>query len=281
MAHISTPDEVLAGQWSIRDMLVIVQSMIDEVERHVLQKETLTDGLVQGLNKMINNIETEIFRRRDALSLVEAQFGGCDSGIPNVAKEAALHIPPVAVTDNPQTSLTAQQTSTDSTNLGRESRNKDSQPAGKGEIVNSLQDNIRGIRSVIVLRMKDSLLIKTRKTSSMVSFSILEEEMDILDGLLELVLGACESSNGRIGGVVLDGKLTALSAQLNALFNMEIREAAQEGSEIDEKVMMHMVVENQKRTNVLRHIELVAGNVQELTRNIHGNTGSVQQSSCA
>lgn len=277
MAHTSTPDEVLAGQWSIRDMLVIVQSMIDEVERHVLQKESLTDGLVQGLYQIINNIEAEILRRRDALSLVEAQFGGCDSGIANSQREAALHIPSVAVTDNPQTSLTAQQTSTDSPNLGRESGNKDSQPAGKGEIVNSLQDNIRGIRSVIVLRMKDSLLIKTRKTSSMVSFSILEEEMDILDGLLELVLGACESSNGRIGGV-LDGRLTALPAQLNALFNMEIREAAQEGSEIDEKVMMHMVVENQKRTNVLRHIELVADNVKELTRNIQGKARSVQLS---
>lgn len=273
MAHISTPDEVLAGQWSIRYMLVTVQSMIDEVERHVLQKESLNDGLVQGLSETINNIEAEIFRRRDALSLVESQSQGRDTGIANSQRGAAPHIPPVAVAHKDDPQRTAEQRSPD---LPGQSTNKDDRPSvlGTDETADSLQDNIRGIQSVIGLRIKDCLSNKRGKTSSMVSLSILEEEMKILDGLLEHVLGACEPSDDRIGGVL--EKLMALPAQLNALFNMEIREVAQEGSEIDEKTMMYMVMENQKRTNVLRHIELVADKVKRLAQNSQGNARSLQ-----
>lgn len=281
MTYTPTPDEVLAGQWSIQHMLLIFQSMIDEVERRVLQKESLTNGQVQGLNETINNIEAEILRRRDALSHVQNhKFQGGDTGIANSRREAVLHIPPIAIAqkDDPQTSLK----STGLPDLGGQITNKDSRPTvlETDEIIDSLQDNIKGIQSVICLRMKDSLLTKRRETSSMVSFSILEEEMKILNGLSEHILEACEPSNDRSGGM-LEEKLMALPAQLNALFNMEIREVAQEGSEIDEKVMMHMVMENQKRTNVLRHIELVAEKVKGLTRNTQGNARSVQQSACA
>lgn len=280
MAHTSATDEALAGQWSIRDMLLIVQSLIDEVERHVVQQESLPDGLVQGLYETIDNIEADILRRRAELSLMESQVEGRGAGIASSQREVAVHVPPVAIPheDNGfEASLASERGSTDSQNP-----NDDSQPAAadKQHILDSLQDNIKAIQSVIVLRINDYVSTKTSKTSSMVSFSILEEEMKILDGLLEHVLGASKPSIDQSGDVS-EKSLMALPAQLSALFNMEIREVAQEGIVLDEKLMMRMVEENQKRTNVLRHIELVANKVKEVTRDIQDDARSVQESVCA
>lgn len=167
-------------------------------------------------------------------------------------------------------------------NLEGQSTNKDSQPteADKHDMLDSLQDNIKAIQSIILLRMNNSMSSKARSTSSMVSFSILEEEMKILDGLLERVTGSYNPPHDE-NGDGLETKLMALPTQLSALFNMEIREAAQEDSDIDEKMMMDMVVENQKRTSVLRHIELVANKVKEVTPKAHDDARSGQQSTCA
>ncbi|KAK7707788.1 hypothetical protein SLS63_013662 [Diaporthe eres] len=141
------------------------------------------------------------------------------------------------------------------------------------------ENNIKAIQSIIHLRMSSSMSSKTRSTSSAVSFSILEEEMEILDGLLEHVTGSSKPPNDE-NGDVLENKLMALPTQLSALFNTEIREVTHEGNDIDEQIMMDMVVENQKRVSVLRHIELVANKVKDVTRNNQdGSCG--QQSTCA
>lgn len=278
MAYSSTTDEVLAGRWTIRNVLSTVQSMIDEVERHVVQKESLPDGLVQGLYQTINNIEAEILRRRAELSLVESQLEGRGAGLGDLQSEVAVQLPPVAIAQEDNDlgpSLAVEQRSADSQNS-----NKDSQPAvaDNRAILDSLQDKIKAIQSVIVLRLNDSASNKTSKTSSMVSFSILEDEMKILDSLLEQVLGASKPSTDQSGDVS-EKSLMALPDQLNALFNMEIQEVDKEGSVINQKVMLEMIVENQKRTDVLRNIELVANKVKEVTQNIEDDAKSVQKSS--
>lgn len=285
MAHTPTSDEALAGQWSIRDMITIVKSLIDEVERHVLQKETLPHGLVQGLYETIDRMEAEILRRRTALSFAQARIDGYDSGSEYSQDENEVPTLPVAVAhkDNDlQASLAAEQGPTDSRNLDGQSTNKDSQPAVavKQDILASLQDNIKAIQSIILLHMNSSTSSKTRSTSSAVAFSILEQEMEILDGLLEHVTGSYKPTNGEDDDV-LEKKLTALPTQLSALFNTEIREVAHEGIEIDDEVMMDMVVENQKRVSVLRHIELVANKVKEVTRNNQDDASGSPQSPCA
>lgn len=276
MAYSSTSDEVLAGRWSIRNVLSTVQSMIDEVEHRVVQKQSLPDGLFQGLYQTINNIEAEILRRRAELSLVESKFEGRGAGLGDFQREVAVQLTPVAIAqeDNDlEPSLAVEQRSADSQNP-----NKDSQPAvaDNRDILDSLQDKIKAIQSVIVLRMNDSASNKTSKTSSVVSFSILEDEMRILDSLLEQVQGASEPSTDQSGDVP-EQSLMALPSQLNALFNMEFREVAEEGSIIDETVMMDMMVENQKRTNVLQHIEAVANKVKEVIRNTQDDARSVQE----
>lgn len=271
MAHKSRTDEDLAGQWSIRDMIQIVQSMTDEVERHVLQKEVLPHELIQGLYENIDRMEAEILRRRTALSVAKTQIDEYDSESEYSQDGDEVSIPPVAIAheDNDlQASLAAEQSPTGSQSLDGQSTNKDSQPAvaDRHDILASLQDNIKAIQSIILLRMSSSMSSKTRSTSSAVSFSILEEEMEILDGLLEHVTGSSKPPNDE-NGDVLENKLMALPTQLSALFNTEIREVTHEGNDIDEQIMMDMVVENQKRVSVLRHIELVANKVKDVTRN--------------
>ncbi|KAI7784958.1 hypothetical protein LA080_008357 [Diaporthe eres] len=285
MTHTSTTDEALADQWSSRDMISLVQSMIDEVERHVLQKEVLPHELIQGLYENINRMEAEILRRRTALSIAKTQIDEYDSGSEYSQDEDDVPILPVAIAhkdNNLQASLAAEQSPTRSQSLDGQSTNKDSQPAvaSKHDILASLQDNIKAIQSIIHLRMSSSTSSKTRSTSSAVSFSILEEEMEVLDGLLEHVTGSSKPPNYENGGV-LENKLMALPTQLSALFNTEIREVTNEGNDIDEQVMMNMVVENQKRVGVLRHIELVANKVKDIRRDNQDDESSGQQPACA
>lgn len=252
--------------------------MIDEVEGHVLQKEALPHELVQGLYKTIDRMEAEILRRRTALSFAQTQIDGYDSGSEYSQDENEVPTLPVAIAheDNGlQASLAAEQSPTGSQKPDGQSTNKDNQPAvaDKHDILDSLQDNIKAIQSIILLRMNSSTSSKTRSTSSAVAFSILEEEMEILDGLLEQVTGSYKAPNDEDGDA-LENKLMALPTQLCALFNTEIREVTHEGNDIDDEVMMDMVVENQKRVSVLRNIELVANNVKEVTRNNQDDASS-------
>jgi hypothetical protein len=249
--------------------------MIDKVECHVLLKESLPEGLVQGLYETINNIEAEILSRRPALSLVQNQIEGCDTGTVPSQSEWAQHVLPVNTTqkdNNLGSSLAANQGCTESWYLERQDANEDSRPvvADKQGALDSLHDNIKAIQAVVLFRMSDSMASKTSRTSSMVSFSILEEEMEILDGLSKHVTGSYKPPDDQSGDL-LEIKLIALPTLLNALFNMEIREAVEQGSDIDDNAMMNMVMENQKRTNVLRDIDGIANRVKEVTRNIQEN----------
>lgn len=265
MSYTSTADEIRSGKWSIQDLVSLALSMMDEVESHILLKESLPDELFQGLFKTINDIEAEILRRRAALSLVQEDVLVRQAETPSSQSEWAQDI---ASIESPQlenssgVSLTTDQGFIQS---DTEHGDKDHRTVA-GEIQDtlaSLHDSIKAIQSVVLLRMNASLPSKTSTTSSMVSFSILEEEMEILDGLLKHVAGSCKPSDDESRDL-LETKLVALPTLLGALFNMEIREAVDDGSDIDDKVMMQMVVANQRRTNVLRDIERIAKRVKDV-----------------
>lgn len=285
MAYQSAVDKVLAGQWSIQEMTAIFNSLIDEVESHVIQNESLPHSLVQGLQETINNIEAEILQRRAALSLVKSQLDGCNAGLASPQREVAMNIPLAATAQQDtdlQGCLETEQVSNSPQHLAGQSANEDSQPAmaDKSGMLDSLQDNIKAIESVIILHMTDAQPTKTGRTSSMVSFSILKEEMSILDSLSQHVLAASSLSNDQIAGS-LEKRIMALPAQLSAVFNMEIQEAAQKGSEIDDKDMMQMVLENRKRTDVLRRLEMIADRAKEIMRLIQDDAKRGQQPTCA
>lgn len=270
MAHSFTTGEILAGRWSIREMITMIQSITDEIEGYVAQKEGLPEGLVQGLYETIDNIEAEILRRRVALPLLQNSSHGHDLDTTHSQSKGEMHIPPVSIfqgENKSEASLASELGATKSQNPDVQSTNKESRPAegNKHDVLDSLQDNVKAIQSVVLLRKNNSMLSKTRSTISMVSLSILEEETKILDELLEQAAGVHEPSD-HLDSDGMEKRLMDLPTQLSALFNMEVQEAAQGDNEIDDKVMMHMVVENQKRTDVLRQIELIAHKVKEVTQ---------------
>lgn len=280
MANTFTTDEILAGRWSIREMVTMIQSIIDEIEGYVVQNEALPEGLIQGLYETIDNVEAEILRRRAALPLVQSSSDGYDLETTHPQSEGEMR--GLSVSTSLQESLAIELGPTNSQNPDVQSTNKESQPtqADQNDVLGSLQDNVKAIQSVVLLRKNSSMLSKTRSTISMVSLSILEEETKILDELLEQAAGVHEPSN-HLNSDGTEKRLMDLPTQLSALFNMEIQEAAQGGSEIDDKVMMHMVIENQKRTDVLRQIELIANKVKEATQHATDQARSAEHSSAA
>lgn len=285
MAHTFTTGEILAGPWSIREMVTMVQSIIDEIEGYVAQNEALPQGLVQGLYETIDNIEAEILRRRAALPLAQGSSDGYDLETTHPQSEdemRGLSVSPSQGESTLHEFLAIELGPANSQNPGVQSTNKESQPAqaDQNDVLGSLQDNVKAIQSVVLLRKNSSMLSRTRSTISMVSMSILEEETKILDELLEQAAGVYEPSN-HLNSDGVEKRLMDLPTQLSALFNMEIQEATQGGSEIDDKVMMHMVIENQKRTDVLRQIELIAFKVKEATQHATDQARSGEQSSAA
>lgn len=267
MAHALADDEVLAGQWPIRNMVDVVRSIIDKFEHRLVQKESLPQGLIQELYENIDNIEAEILRRQSALSLSKHQAKECD--VPH-SEDQVYEAPAVNARkeDDLKASEHGEAEPIDSQNFYGASASEESRPIVTDQqgMLHSLKDDIKAIQSVVRLRM-DSMPTKKRNTSSMVSFSILEEEMTILDVLLEHVT-TCDMPAIGLDCSELEKKLMALPTQLNALFNMEIKEAAQEGTDIDDKIMLHIVVENQKRTNILRHLNSIAKKVQGVTHGV-------------
>lgn len=261
MSYTSTTDEILSGKWSIQDLINLARSMMDEVESHVHLQESQPDELLQGLFKTINDIEAKIVRRREALSLVQEHIPEDDSSQSEWAYDADS-VGSTQVDNKLEVKLATNEAYED---LDTEDGNKDGRTV-TGEIqetLDSLHESIIAIQSVVLSRMNTSMPSKTSTTSSMVSFSILEEEMEILDGLLKHVMGSYNSSDESRD--LLEIKLVALPTLLGALFNEEIREAVEDGVDIDDKVMMDMVVANQRRTDVLRDIESIAKRVKDVT----------------
>ncbi|KAG8157466.1 hypothetical protein KVR01_012850 [Diaporthe batatas] len=267
MSDKSSADEVLSATWSIQNLIQSVSFMMDEVECNVLLTKSLPDEVLKGLCKTINDIETKVLRRRAALSLAQNHTTACYTEADTSQRELdeILLIGSTPSHTSFQSQSAADEGSIRSEDLDTEYENKDSRaPAGEIQgTIDSLHESIKAIQSAVLSRMNASMPSKESTTSSMVSFSILEEEMEILDGLLKHVVGSYKASDDESSDW-LEIKLVGLPTLLSALFNMEIREAVEDGSDIDDNVMMEMVVANQTRTNILRNIEAIAKRVKDL-----------------
>ncbi|POS74328.1 hypothetical protein DHEL01_v207278 [Diaporthe helianthi] len=275
MSHTSNADEILFGRRSMQDMSSLVRSLIDEVESHILLKDPLPEELFQGLYKTINDIEAKIVRRQAAQILAQKQIPApCTENAASQSEwcKEVLSIGstqrengPVVLSVTNQLLARSQVTGTQDAYQGSPTDVRAIQ-----DTLDSLRDSIQAIQSVVMLRMNTSMPSEASTTSRMVSFSILEEEMEILDGLLKHVVGSYKPSDDESCDL-LETMLVALPTLLGALFNMEIREAVENGSEIDDKVMMEMVMANQRRTNVLRDVENIAKQVKDAIRTVQCN----------
>jgi hypothetical protein len=278
MSHTSINDEFLTTKWSIQGMITIVRSVVTHVETYVLRKESVPEELIQGLYEAIDSIEADIISRQAAISLLELddQNRGSDFEIAPSQIQIGGDVLQVNITQetNPGGSNAVEQGFIESENPNREDTSKCSQAivVDKHATMDFLQNKIQVIQSVILFRMRNSKPSDTSTTSSVrVSFSVLEEEMEILDTLSKHVMGSYKPWDDQTGDL-METKLTALPNMLNSLFNEEIQEAVERGSEIDEKTMMGMVVENQKRTAILRDLNYIAKQVKEATRNMSQNS---------
>lgn len=251
MEQTSTSNKALANQWSIRKLVVSTQGILDEAEKFIFQDGILPQGLVHRLHETINNMEAEVLKNHQNTKF-KAENMDLGRNMATFNKEGEF-----------RTSVEPQELFIHSKTLNQGQRNEIL-------ILDALQDDIKAIRSVVFIYMTNAVPLKKRSTSGMVCFSIFQEEMAILDGLLENVLKFYEPSH-HVSDDVLEERLGVLPLQLNALFNTEVEEAAQKGKEIDQKAMMRMIIENQKRTEVLQHIYRITNRIKDLRR------GSIQE----
>lgn len=132
-----------------------------------------------------------------------------------------------------------------------------------------LQENVYALLSVISMQMAGFRSLKQRKTSELAWFSILEEESSILTDLNNHIEDLYESPDGmgeRLCLEILQIRFDAISVQLQAVFNMQCHERESQGGDVDDEEMMAMVLENQKRTEMLRSIQNVLERTEGLLR---------------
>ncbi|KUI70483.1 hypothetical protein VM1G_06585 [Cytospora mali] len=130
-----------------------------------------------------------------------------------------------------------------------------------------IQEDVYALQSVISIQMADFRSLKKRQTSELAWFSILEEEYEILLDLGSQIEDLYEPWDGMGEGLaheLLQVRFDALPIQLQAVFNMRCQEGERQRREIDDEEMVHMVLENQTRTEMLRNIQ----NLLERKKNV-------------
>lgn len=133
--------------------------------------------------------------------------------------------------------------------------------------LDELQQDVHALLSIIATQMADFQSLQHRQTSELAWFSVLGEESAILIDLKNQIEDLYEPSQGmgeRLSHEVLQGRFDALPVQLQAVFNMQCHERESQGGEIDDAEMMIMVLENQKRTDLLRSIQNILGRTEDV-----------------
>lgn len=133
----------------------------------------------------------------------------------------------------------------------------------------AIQEDIYALTSVLSMQMADFQSLKQRQVSELALFSVLEEAFEILMDLNDQVDDLYQPSNGMGEGLahgILQLRLDALPLQLQAVFNMDCQERERQGEEIGDDEMVAMVLQNQKRTEMLRAIQDVLGRKLEVSR---------------
>lgn len=118
----------------------------------------------------------------------------------------------------------------------------------------------------------------TTTTSAVAFLSVLAEETDMLTTMQTQIANLfVRERPDDVGGeeIVLEQKLDALPVQLQAVFNMQCREREQERQRsssrcvpIDERTMLRIVTENQKRTEIFRNIQRILADKREIRRHM-------------
>ncbi|KAK7734003.1 hypothetical protein SLS53_007998 [Cytospora paraplurivora] len=121
-----------------------------------------------------------------------------------------------------------------------------------------IQEDIQALLTVIWGQMMATTTLEQRQTSDIAWYSILEEERGILLDLNDEIHDLYDPLHGMEGMLayeILRDRFDSLPVQLHAVFNMRCREWELQGREIGDEEMTRIVMENQKRTDILRGIQ--------------------------
>ncbi|ROV99841.1 hypothetical protein VSDG_02990 [Cytospora chrysosperma] len=117
-----------------------------------------------------------------------------------------------------------------------------------------LQENVYALLSVISMQMAGFRSLKQRKTN--------------LNNHIEDLYESPDGMGERLCLEILQIRFDAISVQLQAVFNMQCHERESQGGDVDDEEMMAMVLENQKRTEMLRSIQNVLERTEGLLREL-------------
>lgn len=134
-------------------------------------------------------------------------------------------------------------------------------------MLTDVQQDVHALVPVIQMSMAEFRALKKNKTSELAWFSILEEEYGILVDLnnhIEDLRDPVDDLGKGLAHEIIQHRFDALPVQLHAVFNMQCQEAEHQGSEIDDEEMVRMVLENQKRTEMLRNIQDMIKRTQDI-----------------
>lgn len=142
-----------------------------------------------------------------------------------------------------------------------------------------LQIEIQALLSVVKAEQMRIEALRRPKTSDAAFASVLAEEGDILTTVQDQIsdlYGVPDGMGEAWGEVALVQKLEALPAQLQVVFDMSIWEREQESrtATIDEKTMHSIVQENQNRTEIIRNIQSILADKQDIRREMSAIRGT-------
>lgn len=130
--------------------------------------------------------------------------------------------------------------------------------AGSHSKLEEIQEEIQALLTVVWGQMMASTMLEQRQTSDLAWYSILEEERGILLDLNDEIHDLYDPLHGMEGVLAYEiqqDRFDALPVQLHAVFNMRCREWELQGRELGNEEMARIVMENQKRTDILRGIQ--------------------------
>lgn len=130
--------------------------------------------------------------------------------------------------------------------------------AGSHSKLEEMQEEIQALLTVVWGQIMASTMLEQRQTSDLAWYSILEEERGILLDLNDEIHDLYDPLHGMEGVLAYEiqqDRFDALPVQLHAVFNMRCREWELQGREVGDEEMARIVMENQKRTDILRGIQ--------------------------
>ncbi|ROW04771.1 hypothetical protein VMCG_04760 [Cytospora schulzeri] len=277
-SNTAIPDDQSTASLTLEDLAMGVRSLIAEAERFVLQERgtLLPPGWTDKIYSMIDEAEAHIQIEQ------ASHISECEHHRLQVSRDSTE----AWWRSSKQVCYSSTEAVCQGTALADE-RRKSGDSAVSAELSNhhvyieqqifalshpdtsleDLQGDVYALLAIISMHMADFRSLKQRQTSELAWFSILEEESAILIELNNQIEDLYEPPHGmgeKICHEVLQDRFDGLPVQLQAVFNMQCHERESQGGEIADDEMMQMVLENQKRTDMLRKIQTVLDKEQDI-----------------